>query len=52
MGNTVVCIVAEPISGSLLVNILVDGPAWIVDLPFVEICGDVSPRYTIDKRFT
>ena len=51
MGNTVVCPVAEPISGSLLVNILVDGPAWI---DFVESCGDVSPRYgrLADKGFT
>jgi hypothetical protein len=51
MGNTVVCPVAEPINGSLLVNILVDGPAWIV---FVERCGDVSPRSgrLADKGFT
>lgn len=51
MGNTVVCIVVEPISGSLLVNILVDGLAWIA---FVERCGDVSPRYgrLADKTFT
>jgi hypothetical protein len=35
-------------------NILVDGPAWIV---FVERCGDASPRYErladgVDKGFT
>jgi hypothetical protein len=54
VGNTVVCPVAEPVSGSLLVNILVDGLPWIV---FVERCGDVSPRYGrlaegLDKGFT
>ena len=42
------------INGSSLVNLFVDGPAWIDGLLLVERCGDVSPRSgrLADKGFT
>jgi hypothetical protein len=42
------------INGSSLVNLFVDGPAWINGLLLVERCGNVSPRLDdrVDKGYT